>query len=604
MFSTLRGRLIGLGVAVVVIAMLAMAVADYATARTRTLAMLDGHVRQLADRQAATLGDWAAQRRAQVAALRHAAGLAQPQALLKAAAQAGGFDNAYIGYADKRVVASSDAPLPRDYDPTARAWYREPLQAGGAIVTAPYVDAGRATLVVTFAEPAPHAPGTAPAAVLAADVSLSKVVEQVLALRPTPHSYAFLVDRDGRVIAHPQRERTLLPVGTLDGSLSRDVLAALGRSGSTLQRTLGGRDGTLFVTTVPGTGWMLVLVLDMADATAGFGAMLLTTAIIAAGCGLGAAVVLFVVIARELRSLGLVRDALARIADGDGDLTRRLDEDGPAELAQIGRAFNRFADQISGVLRQIRAASEAVRLAAADIAGGNSDLSGRTEAQAGALEQTASAMQVLTTNVQGTAVNARTASELAVGAAQAAGSGGSAVRDVVLTMDDIRACSGRMTEIIGAIDGLAFQTNILALNAAVEAARAGDHGRSFAVVAAEVRALAQSSAAAACEIRALIEDTRKRVEAGSRLALVAGQHMEHILGTVRQVADLMGAISTASQDQSTDIAEVNRAIGCMDEVTQRNAALVSQASVAADSMEDQAVALAGVAGRFKLPQVW
>jgi methyl-accepting chemotaxis protein len=536
--------------------------------------------------------------------------------LLKAAAQAGGFDNVYIGYADKRIASSRDEPPPADYDPTTRAWYRKPMQAGGAIITAPYVDAGRGDLVVTFAEPAPRAigaagvtgragadPGSAAGAVdavLAADVSLAKVVAQVLALRPTPHSYAFLIDHDGRVIAHPQKDRTMQTVDTLGSGLSHQRLAALEASGGSTALALDGRDGILFATAVPGTSWLLALVLDKTEATAGLGAMLLTSAITAVVLGLAAVAALSILIARELRSLHQVRDALSHIADGDGDLTRRIDESGPTELAQISRAFNRFADQISAVLQQIRIASETVRMAAADIAGGNGDLSARTEAQASSLEQTVSAMHSLTVTVQGTAANARAASELAVSASHAASSGGSVVLDMVQTMDHIRDGSRRMADIIGAIDALAFQTNILALNAAVEAARAGEQGRGFAVVAAEVRTLAQSSATAAQEIRGLIVEARQRAEAGSQLAADAGQHMERIVGSVHQVADLIGAISIASQEQSAGIAEVNGAIGYMDEVTQQNAALVEQAAAAADSMKDQAVALAGAVGRFTL----
>ncbi|SHN42068.1 methyl-accepting chemotaxis sensory transducer with Cache sensor [Duganella sacchari] len=593
MFSTLRGRLIGLCVAVVVLAMLAVAAANYASTRNRTLETMNVQTRQLAASQAAAIGDWVAARRSLVSSLRHAAPLAQPQPLLKAAAQAGGFDNVYIGYADKRIASSRDEPPPADYDPTTRAWYRKPVEAGGPVITPPYVDAGRGELVVTFAEPAPQA-------VLAADVSLAKVVAQVLALHPTPGSYAFLIDREGRVIAHPQKERTMQMVDTLGAGLSHDGLAALESSGGNAAVTLNGRDCILFATAVPGTGWLLALVLDRAEATAGLSDMLLTSAMTAVVLGIAAAVVLSVLIARELRSLHLVRDALSHIADGDGDLTRRLDDGGPTELAQISRAFNRFADQISDVLRQIRLASDMVRMAAADIAGGNGDLSARTEAQASSLEQTVSAMQSLTNTVQGTAANARSASELAVSASRAASSGGLVVQNVVQTMDRIRDGSRRMADIIGAIDALAFQTNILALNAAVEAARAGEQGRGFAVVAAEVRTLAQSSAAAAQEIRELIADAHQRAETGSMLAGDAGQHMERIVSSVHQVAGLIGAISAASQEQSAGIAEVNGAIGYMDEVTQQNAALVEQAASAADSMKEQAVSLASTVGRFTL----
>jgi methyl-accepting chemotaxis protein len=602
MFATLRGRLIGLCVSIVVLAMLAVVAANYLTTRDRMLDTMNQQMRQLVRSQAAGIGEWVAARRAMVSATRHAFGLAEPGPVLKAAAQAGGFDNAYIGYSDKRVASSSDQPAPAGYDPTARPWYREPLQAGGAIITAPYVDAGRGQLVVTFAEPASSGAGGAqPAAVLAADVSLAKVVAQVRALRPTPSSYAFLLERDGRVIAHPQVAMTMQAIGALGGGLSLGQLSALEASGASAAVRLSDRDGLLYATPVPGTGWLLVLVLDRAEATAGLSAMLATAAITAVLVAVLATLVLYCLIGRALRRLKLVRDALSRIADGDGDLTRRLEHNGSDELAQISDAFNRFADKISVVLQQIRSASEAVKLAAGEIAGGNSDLSARTEAQASSLQQTAGAMQLLTATVAGNAANARAASELAVSASAAASSGGAVVQQVVQTMDHIQDGSRKMVDIIGVIDALAFQTNILALNAAVESARAGEQGRGFAVVAAEVRTLAQSSAAAAQEIKLLIADAMQRVEAGTRLAGDAGEHMARIVGAVRRVAGIIGEISHASQEQSAGIAEVNGAIGYMDQVTQQNAALVEQAAAAADTMKDQALALAGAVGRFHLP---
>ncbi|MES2257164.1 MAG: methyl-accepting chemotaxis protein [Pseudomonadota bacterium] len=595
MFATLRSRLIALCVSIVVLAMLAVVAANFITTRSHTVSSLDSQMQQLVRSQAAGIAEWVAARRALVASTRLAVDLSDPSPLLKAAALAGGFDNAYIGYADKRVASSRDEPAPPDYDPTKRPWYRQPLQAGGPVITAPYADAGRGQLVVTFAEPAPRGTGAGRPAVMAADISLANVVRQVLALKPTPHSYAFLVEREGRLIAHPQAAMLLQPVGALGGGLSRAMLEAGGGA-----LNLNGRDGLLYVTQVAGTDWLLALVLDRAEATSGLDAMLSASAVTALLAAALAALLLSILISRALRRLHLVRDALAQIAGGDGDMTRRLDDSGSDELAQIARAFNRFTDQISAVLRQIRIASAAVKQAAGEIAGGNGELSARTEAQAGSLQQTVGAMQVLTATVQGNAAHARAASTLAISAATAANTGGTVVQDVVRTMDHIRDGSRKMVDIIGVIDALAFQTNILALNAAVESARAGEQGRGFAVVASEVRSLAQSSATAAQEIKRLIADALQRIEAGNRLAGDAGAQMASIVGAVRQVADIIGEISNASQQQSAGIAEVNRAIGYTDQVTQQNAVLVGQAAAAAGSMQDQAAILAGAVGRFRL----
>jgi methyl-accepting chemotaxis protein len=239
-------------------------------------------------------------------------------------------------------------------------------------------------------------------------------------------------------------------------------------------------------------------------------------------------------------------------------------------------------------------------VASDEIASGNADLSSRTESQASSLEETASSMEELTTTVKQNADNARQANQLVVSASDFATKGGDVVGHVVDTMGSIKESSRKIVDIIGVIDGIAFQTNILALNAAVEAARAGEQGRGFAVVAAEVRNLAQRSANAAKEIKSLISDSVEKVDAGGKLVDEAGKTMEEIVTSVKHVADIMGEITAASQEQSSGIEEVNRAIAQMDEMTQQNAALVEEAAAAAESMQEQAAALAQAVAVFKL----
>ncbi|HEY8606887.1 MAG TPA: methyl-accepting chemotaxis protein, partial [Noviherbaspirillum sp.] len=241
-----------------------------------------------------------------------------------------------------------------------------------------------------------------------------------------------------------------------------------------------------------------------------------------------------------------------------------------------------------------------IGVASREIASGNADLSSRTESQASSLEETASSMEELTSTVKQNAENARQANQLVVSASDVALRGGEVVGQVVQTMASIKDSSRKIVDIIGVIDGIAFQTNILALNAAVEAARAGEQGRGFAVVAAEVRSLAQRSAGAAKEIKSLIGDSVEKVDAGSNLVDVAGKTMGEIVTSVKHVADIMNEISAASQEQSSGIEEVNRAIAQMDEMTQQNAALVEQAAAAADSMQTQAAALAQAVAVFRV----
>ena len=289
---------------------------------------------------------------------------------------------------------------------------------------------------------------------------------------------------------------------------------------------------------------------------------------------------------------------LAAVADGD--LNRRVQGTLPGRFGQLASDANRTVDTLTEIVAQIRQGSDAISAAAGEIAAGNSDLSQRTEQQAASLEETASSMEELTSTVRQNADNARQANQLARGAADVAGQGGQVVGRVVQTMSAITDSSRKIVDIIGVIDGIAFQTNILALNAAVEAARAGEQGRGFAVVAAEVRSLAQRSAGAAKEIKQLITDSVGKVEEGSHLVDQAGRTMDDIVTSVKRVTDIIADIAAASVEQSSGIDQVNQAIAQMDESTQQNAALVEEASASARSLEQQAEQLVQTVAAFHL----
>jgi methyl-accepting chemotaxis protein len=311
-----------------------------------------------------------------------------------------------------------------------------------------------------------------------------------------------------------------------------------------------------------------------------------------------AALLYFLVRSQVTRPLARVEDAASHIAGGD--LTVMLDVQGQDEIARMTEAMNGISRNLASVVGQVRDGAEHIAAASSEIASGNQDLCSRTEQQASELENTASSMEQLTATVRQNADNARQANQLAQSAMDVASRGGAVVARVVDTMGAINASSRQIAEITGVIDSIAFQTNILALNAAVEAARAGEQGRGFAVVASEVRTLAQRSAAAAKEIKELIANSVSQVENGSKLAEQAGATMTEVVGSVRQVADIMGEIRAASEEQSAGIEQVNQAITHMDEVTQQNAALVEQAAAAAASLQDQAAGLAQVVRIFTL----
>ncbi len=286
-----------------------------------------------------------------------------------------------------------------------------------------------------------------------------------------------------------------------------------------------------------------------------------------------------------------------------GNLAIGIDARTRDEAGRLLAALAEMRDGLAAAVDSIRQSAVSVGTASRQIALGSTEMSSRTEQQAASLEETASSMEELTTTVRQNADNARQANELAIGASGVAGEGGQVMHKVITTMDGISEASRRIADIIGVIDGIAFQTNILALNAAVEAARAGESGRGFAVVAAEVRSLAQRSAAAAKEIKGLIDDSVARVDDGTRLVQGAGKTMEQVVEAVQRVTGIMADIATASREQLTGIEQVANAVTQMDRMTQQNAALVTQTASAAENMSVQAQHLLSSVERFKLHEV-
>jgi methyl-accepting chemotaxis protein len=323
------------------------------------------------------------------------------------------------------------------------------------------------------------------------------------------------------------------------------------------------------------------------------------------GFSVALALAALIVVPTTLANMRSICRPLARarglaMAIAQGDLTQRIDDDGRDELADLTRALEEMRTALGRIVGEVRHSTDGIGTASAEIALGNQDLSRRTEQTASNLQQTAASMEQLNGTVRNSADAARQANQLAASAAEIAARGGQVVGEVVSTMQAINHSSHKIGDIIGVIDGIAFQTNILALNAAVEAARAGEQGRGFAVVAAEVRNLAQRSAEAAKEIKQLIEASVDKVEAGTRLVGDAGSTMSQIVESVQRVCDIIGEISAASVEQSEGIGQVNVAVSQLDQMTQQNAALVEQSAAAAQSLKEQAQRLAQVVATFRV----
>jgi methyl-accepting chemotaxis protein len=325
---------------------------------------------------------------------------------------------------------------------------------------------------------------------------------------------------------------------------------------------------------------------------------------------IGIAVFLIVVVLGLLFSAWLVRQLTAPLARAvklaetiaAGDLTQNVHDDRKDELGQLLRSLGAMGQSLRSVVGEVRNGVDSVSSAASQIATGNQDLSARTEQTAANLEETAASVEELTATVTQSADTARQANQLAATAVQAAERGGEVVNQVVMSMDQINTSSRKISDIIGVIDGIAFQTNILALNAAVEAARAGEQGRGFAVVAGEVRSLAGRSAEAAKEIKALINTSVSNVDAGAQQVAQAGESMQAIVASVRRVTDLIGEITASSNEQRDGFAQVNQAVTNLDQMTQQNAALVEESTAAASAMNEQAQRLAQVVAIFDVGQ--
>ena len=591
MFRSIRARIIAATTGCLVVALLLNTIINFQVTRQDNQQSQRDILTSTSASHNMAIADWVNSKITVITSAQSVALSDDPVPVFKQLALAGGFTNVYVGYASKTAKFSDPTGVPADYDPTLRPWYQQVVSADGPVVTAPYVDAGTGKLVVTFAVPVKEQ-----GALKAGDVAMDSVVANVRGIHPTPASSGLLLDSNGTVIAGSDPALTLKPfTETIKGT----DFATL-KSGNLVDGTSNGREKTFLATAVPGTHWLLVVALDNGDATAGMRSLLKASALSLAILALLSGALMHLLIARLLKRLSGIRDAMNNIANGTNDLSQRLPDKGGDEVAQIAQAFNAFSDKLSVVMVQLRDASASVKNAAHEIAAGNQDLSGRTEQAASSLRETASAVEEITASVTQSNESAAEANEQASKASAAASRGGDVVAQAISTMQSIELASAKIGDITSVIDGIAFQTNILALNASVEAARAGEQGRGFAVVAGEVRNLASRSAQAAKEIKSLIDSTTESVATGSRFVHLAGDSMDEIRASVGSVSGIMREISIATREQMKGIHEINHAVTHLDRMVQQNAELVVQSAAAASALQSQAGDLAETAGHFRI----
>ncbi|WP_186053253.1 methyl-accepting chemotaxis protein [Burkholderia gladioli] len=596
--SSLRSRILIISSATVIGALALSGAAAYFTVRANTMETIAQNLDAIAGANTLAIDKWVEAKAQAVKASAEDVEHGDPQGFVKHMGRASGFPITTVGWSDKSFFSTtSTAP---GYDPTARPWYKAALAAGTLVVTKPYGDSSTGAPYVSFSAPMMRN-GSADGVVSGA-VPLEGVREVVSTVHPTPASLAFVVTRDGQVIAHPDAKLALKPSTDIAEALTPAALTSLAQAGAPMEIALGGVVKLLKAQPVAGTDWYLVIALDKAEATAGLSKVLRTLGVAMLLLTLAAVGLAAFFTSNSFRSLSRVRDAMDTIGSGGGDLTHRLPVAGRDEVAQISASFNAFVDKISAVLHDVKSGVDSMKLATSEIEMGNRDLSQRTETSASNLQHTSAALTELTASVKQSAESAMEASRLATSASEAAARGGEVVTSAVSTMDEIARASARITEIIGVIDGIAFQTNILALNAAVEAARAGEHGRGFAVVAGEVRTLAQRCATAAREIKDLIQSSEASVDTGAQRVQAAGAAMREIVEGIERVNRVIGEIDGAMNEQSTGISQIDRSVAEMDQATQQNAALVEQSTAASATLNEQAHGLSGIVGLFRLRQ--
>lgn len=571
--KTIRARLILATALLLLVSLLAVSLGVYLSLRGALVARLGGEIREVASMTATATGDWVRTSKHVVGAAGYAASLDDPRAVLLQAKQSGQFDLFYVGYADKRIEFTDPQNLPAGYDATQRPWYIAAVASDKPIMTAPYVDAASQALVVSFA----HArrEGGQVLGVVAADVTLTRVVEQVLGVKFSVEGYAFLMSAKGEILVHPQRD--------LVGKAATDLTPAFGPeqrarfAGALGDAEIAGKASYAGVFPVPDTDLLLGVVIDRQSALAPLSRLLWTAIGITLLVLVIALPLMALLFARMLGGLALLRDMMQGISGGGGDLTRQLAVVGEDELAQTSSAFNRFLGVLRSMMLEVRGESgkladgvETIDARVQVLADHSAQLSDTAAANAATIEEiTVSVTQIADNANEANALVRETGRMSEAGAAAIAevsrefGRSADSVQQVAAMMQTLNNRAGEISGIVSVIREIADQTNLLALNAAIEAARAGEQGRGFAVVADEVRKLAERTGRATLEIGTMIQgmtgDTASAyasmegsiqcVSQGARASEEAARQMHEIQTRMREAMQRLEDIASSTSEQ-------------------------------------------------------
>jgi len=577
MLRTLQGKLVAFVVALIAGAILVLGVLFYQQLRSQLLLSIENETRSTANGFALGTGEWMAAKVQILKSVKPAVSTPDAERTFVIAKSAGGFDTVYAGYTDKKAIFSEKQDLPADWDPTSRPWYKEAEKAGESqiVITKPYEDAGTKKLVISLSSLV--AAGGKTVGVAAADLFIDRIVSEVLNIKLAGDGFGFLLHKDGTILAHPAKEAVMKPVTERIPELTVDRIASEASGGKMFEAHRKDGDRFLFLAPVKGTDWLLGVSLDKSKVLAPLNQLLLTLLIVLVAVGGGAALIAGGVLRQMLKGLQQVRNKMVEISRGGGDLSARLEVSSQDEIGETAAAFNGFLTQLQTMFVSLKA--EAAQLAdGVHRLNGNMDqlaqesmmLSDSSSANAASIEQITVAVAHIADNADDadqlmrqtgelSAVSSRDVDAVAADAEKSVGQ----VEALARVMASLDGRSQEISSIVNVIKGIADQTNLLALNAAIEAARAGEQGRGFAVVADEVRKLAESTAKATVEIAnmiaavrdetgqagATVNSTVETVKRGVDMARTAAQHISEIQAKMGDAISRVGDIALSTREQ-------------------------------------------------------